>query len=277
MKTLVTQQKSLIEEGRWDFDYHSPAELIKRFPPGIVRKVIEAAEIVKEKKDPTKEPEKQFEYIDISCIDVKVGEITRTQELTGEEAPSRARKLVRGYHIIVSTCRPTRKAIAVVPETLHGQICSTGFSVIKARNGVNPYFLHFALRLDSTIEQFRKFSTGSSYPAILDNDVEKTLIPLPELEIQNSIVRRIRHALHKRNSIIRAANDEWESKSRQTVEELSIGKYEFADNKNEQESIVWDYENIIERINSLSPITDVEVNDNNELGLAFEEFDDNSN
>ena len=108
MKTLVTRQKSLIEEGRWDFDYHSPAELIKRFPPGIIRKIVEVGEIVKEKKDPTKEPEKQFEYIDISCIDVEVGEITRTQELTGEEAPSRARKLVRGYYIIISTCRPTR-------------------------------------------------------------------------------------------------------------------------------------------------------------------------
>lgn len=272
MNTLVATQNSLVRENRWDFDYHSPAELIKKFNPSIVKKVIEVAKIVKLKKDPTRNPTSEFRYIDISCIDVEVGEISGVQELVGEEAPSRARKLVSAYDIIISTCRPTRKAIAVVPEELHGQICSTGFSVLKVKKGINPYYLHFVLRLDSTIEQFRKFSTGSSYPAILDADVEKTLIPVPDLDIQDNIVRRLRWALQKRNSIVTLANKEWEEKNIKTTCELSSCKYEFDCKEEDSSSIIWQYDQIIRRIEHLPIVTDSDGN--NELEFDFSELDE---
>ncbi|GAA4394335.1 hypothetical protein GCM10023187_00010 [Nibrella viscosa] len=143
MKNLIVHQKSLIKEERWDFDFHEPSELIKSFDPSSLKKVIDVAEVVKAKKDPTKNPDETFQYIDISSVDIETGEIARSQDLTGAEAPSRARKLVQAYDIIISTCRPTRKAIAVVPEELHGQICSTGFSVIRANANINPLYLHW--------------------------------------------------------------------------------------------------------------------------------------
>ena len=168
MKYILQTQKTLHSEGRWDIDYHLPPEGILAFDKSLLKPVMEAADIVKEKRDPTKEADELFLYIDISCVDVATGVIANPQELIGSEAPSRARKIVNAYDLIISTCRPTRGAIAVVPEEYHNQICSTGFSVIRPRAGVNPFYLHFALRLSSTLEQFRKFSTGSSYPAILD-------------------------------------------------------------------------------------------------------------
>jgi type I restriction enzyme S subunit len=131
------------------------------------------------------------------------------QELIGEEAPSRARKVIRTGDIIISTCRPTRGAIAVVPEELDNQICSTGFSVIRANKGVNTQYLHFILRSESTREQFRKWSTGSSYPAILDEDVLKTLIPLPSKTLQDSIADKSYENTRARNEKIKEANDKW--------------------------------------------------------------------
>src|SRR6185437_1289969 len=113
------------------------------------------------------------------------------QEVEGVDAPSRARKVVRAFDIVISTCRPTRGAIAVVPISLHNQIASTGFSIWRAKAGTNPFYLHYALRLQSTLEQFRKWSTGSSYPAILDEDVAKTLIPVPSPAEQDRIARLI--------------------------------------------------------------------------------------
>jgi len=268
MKTLIALQRQLVKEGRWDFDYHSPAELISYFPAEIVKPVIEVAEIVKDKRDPTLHPDTVFQYIDISSVDVEVGEIMRPQELTGSEAPSRARKLVRAYDIIISTCRPTRGAIAVVPEELHGEICSTGFSVIRARDGVNPYYLHYALRLQSTMEQFRKFSTGSSYPAILDSDVEKTRIPVPDLQDQNKIVRSIRLSLYERKRAIEAANRKWAEKNEKTLNAIKLNTFEeFSVEDDMVEGILWNLEQIKERIAALPELNANGISDDFELDL----------
>jgi hypothetical protein len=214
---------------------------------------------------------------------VETGAISRPQELTGEEAPSRARKLVSAYDIIISTCRPTRGAIAVVPESLHGQICSTGFSVIRAKEGVNPYYLHFALRLPSTLEQFRKWSTGSSYPAILDSDVEKTKIPLPDIETQDRIAKEVRTALLERERTIRKANKLWDMTINGIVQELSIK----TENKTETvveeiveetvEELIYSTEQIKKRLEMLPPVGDVDTSDDedySELSLFDDEDDE---
>mgnify|MGYP001451738642 CR=1 FL=1 len=211
MKTLVKKRGELIKAGRWDIDFHLPAEGIKRFSTSLLQRVDKVADIATDKRDPTREPDTVFQYIDIASVDVTTGTIVNPQELAGEEAPSRARKVVRAFDIIVSTCRPTRGAIAVVPPSLHNQIASTAFSIVRAKPGVNPFYLHYALRLESTLEQFRKWSTGSSYPAILDDDVEKTLIPVPGADTQERIAAQVMDAFRARDEAIKRANAQWDT------------------------------------------------------------------
>lgn len=186
MKTLCKVRFELESAGRWDIDFHLPAEGVKKFPSALLKRLDQVANIGKDKRDPGSQ-EGTFQYIDISSVDVSVGAIVNAQDVECNEAPSRARKVVRAYDLIISTCRPTRGAIAVVPVRLHNQIASTGFSIVRPKVGVNPFYLQFALRLPSTLEQFRKWSTGSSYPAILDEDVAKTLIPVPSPQEQDRI------------------------------------------------------------------------------------------
>lgn len=209
MKVLVKKLGDLALAGRWDIDFHLPPIGITKFPKGIVVRVDEVADITKAKRDPGKNPDDLFQYVDIASVDVATGVISNPQELRGDEAPSRARKVIRAFDVIVSTCRPTRGAIAVVPEELHNHIASTAFSIVRAKDGVNPFYLHYALRLPSTLEQFRKWSTGSSYPAILDEDVKKTRIPLPLPEAQDQIAQKVLAALHERDIAIAAANAGW--------------------------------------------------------------------
>ena len=209
MKTLTKQLGELVLAGRWDIDFHLPPEGIRQFPGALIMRVDQVADIIRTKRDPTKKGEDVFQYLDIASIDVSTGIVANPQELTGEEAPSRARKVVRAFDIIVSTCRPTRGAIAVVPPSLHDQIASTAFSVVRPHEDINPFYLHYALRLASTLEQFRKWSTGSSYPAILDEDVEKTRIPVPDSETQDIIAKNIIVALSKRDKAIQEANTGW--------------------------------------------------------------------
>ena len=226
MKVRIAKISELIKEERWDIDYHLPPEGIAKFPDVLVKEVCNVADIIRTKRDPTKTPDDPFLYVDIASVDVTTGSIENPHELVGSEAPSRARKVIHAYDIIISTCRPTRGAIAIVPENLHGQICSTGFSVIRAKKGINPFYLHFALRLASTLEQFRKFSTGSSYPAILDEDVEKTKIPIPPPDIQDEISLALAEAAEKRLATIRQANDEWTALNCSVFEGLKQNKIE---------------------------------------------------
>lgn len=153
-------------------------------------------------------------------MDVLTGIITNPQQLLGEEAPSRARKVIHEGDIIISTCRPTRGAVAVVPKELDNQICSTGFSVIRAKEGISSQYLHFILRSAVVKEQFRKFSTGSSYPAILDEDVRKTVIPLPEQSIQDQIAEKVHKQTIIRNEKIDTANKEWNEKLSEYMAEI---------------------------------------------------------
>lgn len=225
MKFKLERLTNLHCEGRWDIDYHLPAEGIQDFDKSILQPISIAASIVKEKRDPTKLPEEPFIYIDISSVDVSTGTVCSPHELIGSEAPSRARKVVNAYDLIISTCRPTRGAIAVVPERYHSQICSTGFCVVRPKLGVNPFYLHFAIRLDSTLEQFRKFSTGSSYPAILDADVEKTLIPLPDKGTQDLIAGHVLSSLKARNKAMNLANSTFNNNVDIAINSLKSQQY----------------------------------------------------
>lgn len=209
MKTLIKKRAELQQASRWDIDFHLPAEGIAQFPRELLKRVDQVADVAKNKRDPGKNTDGTFLYLDISSVDVISGSIVTPQEVDCVDAPSRARKVVCAFDLMISTCRPTRGAIAVVPPKFHDQIASTGFSIIRAKRGINPFYLHFALRLPSSLEQFRKWSTGSSYPAILDEDVAKTLIPVPSPEEQDEIAQLVVQALQVREATVQSANDVW--------------------------------------------------------------------
>ncbi len=271
MKTLIKTRTELQRAGRWDIDFHLPAEGITKFPKPLLKRVDQVADIVKDKRDPTRNGETVFQYVDISSVDVAIGVIANPQEVEGSEAPSRARKVVRAFDLVISTCRPTRGAVAVVPPSLHNQIASTGFSVVRCHDDVNPFYLHYALRLPSTLEQFRKWSTGSSYPAILDEDVAKTLVPVPSPDEQDRIAQALMAAFHERERAIQKADLAWQ----QTVDEI------YFDLSGEHAHVATQPEHapeppltiaaIRETIKALPPL-DVDRNGNNNAQISLEDL-----
>lgn len=229
VKTLAQSNGQLTAVGRWDLDYHLAPEGIEQYPASRRCPVSTLAICSKEKRDPSRWPEQTFTYVDISSIDVQAGVIARPQEMTGEEAPSRARMVIRAYDVIVSTCRPTRGAIAVVPAELHNQICSTGFAVLRCREHVNPFYLQHVLRLASTSEQFRKRSTGSSYPAILDSDVLASIVPGAPPAEQDAIAAVLVAALRRREQVVEQANREFASVLMDVDRRLRLGEPDVAE------------------------------------------------
>jgi len=124
-----------------------------------------------------------LDYIDISAVD-SLGNIAAPTRMAFAEAPSRARRVVRGGDILVSTVRTYLRAIARVPEEGDGWTASTGFAVVTPFKGVDRSYLYWCLRSDPFVEEVVAQSVGVSYPAINASDVARLRIPLPPYSVQ---------------------------------------------------------------------------------------------
>jgi len=140
-------------------------------------------------RDPRRESDGSFLYVDISSIDRDLKIITNTPEIIGAEAPSRARKVIRTGDILISTVRPNLNAVAIVPTELDGQIASTGFCVLRPKTEVidGKYLFYFSLTTDF-IGVLSAKVRGAHYPAVSDRDVKAVELPLPPLSEQRGIV-----------------------------------------------------------------------------------------
>ena len=146
--------------------------------------VLEKTETV----NPLQSPNAEFDYIDVSSVSNTTFEIEETQRLKGKDAPSRARKLVQTNDIIFATIRPTLQRIAVVPEHLDKQVCSTGYFVLRPKQGIDHRFVFYSLFTENFIGQMESLQKGASYPAVTDGDVRAQEIPVPPLAEQQRIV-----------------------------------------------------------------------------------------
>jgi type I restriction enzyme S subunit len=146
----------------------------------------------KESWSPEKHPRTKFRYIELSGIDSDRGTVAETREVDGATPPSRAKKIVRKGDIIFGTTRPGLKNIAVIPEELDGEICSTGFCVLRPQHNITTSGWIFAIcRSDLVIDQVIKDEEKSAYPAVSDSEILACQIPLPSMEEQCRIVSRI--------------------------------------------------------------------------------------
>lgn len=140
---------------------------------------------------------RSYRYIDLTSVDIKTKKITETTEVTGQNAPSRAQKLLEENDVIFATTRPTQQRFCLIENEYSGEVASTGYCVLRAKKyEVLPkWILHWISTSD-----FKKYveehQSGSAYPAISDSKVKECLIPIPcpnnpekSLAIQSEIVR----------------------------------------------------------------------------------------
>jgi type I restriction enzyme S subunit len=144
-----------------------------------------------EKVKPREQPDSDFIYLDISSINNSKNKITEPKNYIGADAPSRARQLVHTNDVLFSTVRTYLKNIALVPEIYDGQIASTGFSVLRCRDGVSPKFLFYYTLTDDFISALSNVQRGTSYPAVRDSDVREQIIPLAPFNEQKRIVAKM--------------------------------------------------------------------------------------
>ena len=151
-----------------------------------VVKLGEIAEIDSENLPSDTPPNYEFDYISLEMVDN--GTLLGTQSICFRSAPSRARRVLRENDVLLSTVRPNLKSHYLVEHEANNLICSTGFSVIRARHGIsNPGYLFQHLFADILNNQIELLVSGSNYPAINSKDVKNLAIPLPPILEQAAI------------------------------------------------------------------------------------------
>lgn len=113
--------------------------------------------------------------------------------IKANNAPSRARRGVRNGDILLSTVRPTLKAIGILNKVPSNVVVSTGFAVLTATPVIYPLFLYYQLFSNFVQEQIISRMGKGSYPSINQRDVKELKIYCPKIEIQEQIVAEIQN------------------------------------------------------------------------------------
>ena len=111
--------------------------------------------------------------------------IEHYQGFSFEDAPSRARRIVRTGDVIVSTVRTYLKAVASIQDD-KDVIASTGFAVIRPKE-VDSRFLAYSLANHYFVETVSSRSVGVSYPAINASEMVDIKNVLPPNDVQKCI------------------------------------------------------------------------------------------
>lgn len=161
---------------------------------------------------PERHEERTFRYIEISNVNPNTGE-ARAEEVPVAEAPSRARMAVRTSDIIVSLTRPHHGAIAHITPDLNGCVASTGFSVLRNVNEarVTREYLWCVLRSKMCLSQMLQRASGGNYPAITEPELAKVLLPVPTLDVQETIATEARRRREEARRLRAEAEAGWQA------------------------------------------------------------------
>ena len=134
--------------------------------------------------------ESEYRYIDLTSVDREKQQITETQFINSENAPSRAQQIVHTGDVLFGTTRPLLKRYCFIGDEYDGQICSTGLCVLRGKTDIvlQKWIFHQIASSDF-FKHVEKYQKGASYPAISDIDVKSFEIPVPPLPVQHEIVR----------------------------------------------------------------------------------------
>ena len=137
-----------------------------------------------------KNTDRVYRYIDLTSVTIETKKIAETIEITANNAPSRAQKLVEKDDVIFATTRPTQQRYCLIDNEYSGAVASTGYCILRAKKDeVLPKWILYCIASSDFKIYVEENQSGSAYPAISDTKVKDFLIPIPPLAIQAEIVR----------------------------------------------------------------------------------------
>ena len=124
----------------------------------------------------------EIEYLDTSSI--TCNQIVGTESYVFEEAPSRARRIVKHNSIVFSTVRPNLKHYGLLKNIPDNLIVSTGFAVFDSKYDI-ANIIYLFLSSQEVVDYCQLIAEGAvaTYPSIKPEEIGRLKIALPNIEI----------------------------------------------------------------------------------------------
>ncbi|EOG6776479.1 restriction endonuclease subunit S [Klebsiella pneumoniae] len=121
---------------------------------------------------------KEIQYLDTGSL--TKGKISELQTMLLSEAPSRAKRLVNEFDIIISTVRPDQCHYGICIDPPSNLVVSTGFCVISGKS-ISPFFIYYLLTSEDMTEYLHSIAEGSTstYPSLKPEDIGNVLFLYP--------------------------------------------------------------------------------------------------
>jgi len=216
VKILEEMARRIYEEWFVEFRFpgHENIRIVEDefglIPEGLnVKKIDKVAKINAQSVKRGREPE-EILYVDIASV--STGKIDNVQAMPFDEAPGRARRIVKHGDIIWSNVRPNRKSYALVTNPPQNMIVSTGFTVVSASS--IPYsFLYLAITTEDFASYLTNRAKGAAYPAVGSEDFAYAKILIPNARLLSSFdelaepMQIEKDLLLRKNDILRRTRD----------------------------------------------------------------------
>ena len=173
-----------------DQDPYLPPELWALFPDRLVESELgeipegwevqavgELASLNSESWSRTNSPS-DVEYVDLA--NTKWGVIETTQRFLWQDAPSRARRVLRPGDTVVGTVRPGNGSYSLIGRD--GLTGSTGFAVLRPLNSRFRELVYLSATALDNIEWLAHRANGAAYPAVRPEIVAETEVAIPTTE-----------------------------------------------------------------------------------------------
>ena len=107
--------------------------------------------------------------------------------------PTRARIFIKENDILIPKPIGSNDKITIVPKELDGQLCSTGFIVLRTGDYDKACLITAILKSEIVQKQFFYLQSGSVQPEISIKNFKKILIPIPNNnKINNAIIKEFK-------------------------------------------------------------------------------------
>ncbi|HGH4633305.1 TPA: restriction endonuclease subunit S [Enterobacter kobei] len=113
---------------------------------------------------------KEIQYLDTGSL--TKGKISELQKISLSDAPSRAKRLVNNFDIIISTVRPDQCHFGICIAPPSNLVVSTGFCVITSKS-LSPFFIYYLITSEDMTEYLHSIAEGSTstYPSLKPEDI----------------------------------------------------------------------------------------------------------
>ena len=203
---------------RADAEYFQPKyeKLVEKIKKYGADPLLSLAQNVAARFNPKSQPTKLFQYVELSNITSSVGTIDGFSEVSGDEAPSRAKRVLKTNDVILSSVEGSLEKVALAGKEQEGYLASNGFFQFRSKD-ILPEVLLVLAKSFILQMQFGKETAGTILTAVPKEAVKNIVVPKVDKSTQQKIADLVQKS-HEARSKAKQLLEQAKNKVEQLIE-----------------------------------------------------------